>query len=82
MTVDQLRSLRDGNPFQPFALHLAGGRTLRVPHRDFISISPGGRTAIVYQSEEAFSIVDLLLVNELSVEPPASQAPSANGTVN
>jgi hypothetical protein len=39
-----------------------------------VSVSPGGRTAIVYQAEEAFSILDLLLVAELSVEElPATQ---------
>ncbi len=74
MTLDQLRSLRAASPFRPFTIHLAGGRSLRVPHRDFVSVSPGGRTAIVYQAEEAFSILDLLLVAELSVEElPATQ---------
>jgi hypothetical protein len=72
MTLDQLRSLRDASPFRPFTIQLAGGGSLRVPHRDFVSVSPGGRTLIVYQSDEAFSIVDLRLVSELSVEGQAS----------
>ncbi len=70
MTAGQFREMREANPFRPFTIHLADGRTLAVPHRDFVSQSPGGRTIIVYQSgtEEAFSIVDLYLVTELEVQ--------------
>ncbi len=71
MTAEQLRAMREANPFRPFTIHLADGRTLAVPHRDFVSQSPGGRTIIVYRSDEAFSIVDLYLVTELEVQAPA-----------
>ena len=72
MTAEQFRVVREANPFRPFTIHLAGGRTLAVPHRDFVSQSPGGRTVIVYQPDESFSIVDLCLVNELVVPPAAT----------
>jgi hypothetical protein len=71
MTADQLRALRNANPFRPFKIHLADGRSLPVRHRDFVSQSPGGRTIIVYESEEAFNLVDLVLVRALEVEAPA-----------
>ncbi|MBX9626819.1 MAG: hypothetical protein K2X82_23665 [Gemmataceae bacterium] len=78
MTVDQLRTAREANPFRPFVLHAAGGRSFRVPHRDYISISPSGRTVIVYQTNDAFSILDLLLITELEVEPlPGAPAEGA-----
>jgi len=70
MTAEQLRGMREANPFRPFTLHLADGRALTVPHRDFVSQSPGGRTIIVYRSDEAFSVVDLYLVTELKVQAP------------
>jgi len=73
MTVDQLRGVRDASPFQPFVIHLADGRSFRVMHRDYLLISPGGRTAIVYHTDEAFSILDLLLVTELTVEAPTAK---------
>ena len=40
-----------------------------MPHREFLSHTPGGRTLIVYDEEddEAFSIIDLLLVTEIEV---------------
>jgi hypothetical protein len=73
MTVEQLRAAREATPFRPFAIHLADGQSLRVSPRDYLSLPPGGRTVIVYQAGEAFSIIDLFLVNELAVEaPPAS----------
>ena len=71
MTSEQLRVLREANPFRPFTIHLADGRSLTVPHRDFVSQSPGGRTVIVYGSNESFSIVDLYLVTELEIQAPA-----------
>jgi len=64
MTAEQLRTMREANPFRPFTIHLADGRMLTVPHRDFVSQSPAGRTIIVYRADEAFSVVDLLLVTK------------------
>lgn len=78
MTAEQLRTVRDATPFRPFTVHLADGRSLPVPHRDFLSMTPGGRTVIVYRGGEAMSIVDIMLVTELSVDAPAGQQP-ANG---
>ena len=71
MTAEQLRAVREAHPFRPFTIHVADGRTFTVPHRDFVSQSPGGRTIIVYRAEESFSIVDLFLVTELEVQAPA-----------
>jgi len=81
MTAEQLRATRAANPFRPFTIHLADGRSLRVPHRDYLSMSPGGRTVIVYHSDEAFSIMDLLLITELALESPSqSSGPAPEDT--
>ncbi len=68
MTAEQLRAMRNSQPFRPFTIHLADGRSFPVPHRDFVSQSPGGRTIIVYGAEELFSVLDLFLVTELEVQ--------------
>jgi hypothetical protein len=68
MNIEQIRETRKANPFRPFTIHLADGRSWRVPHRDYISMSPSGRTVIVYHNDEAFSIIDTLLVTELTIE--------------
>lgn len=78
MTADQLRSTRDANPFRPFTMRLADGRYFRITHRDYLSMSPGGRIVIVYDADDSFSILDILLVTELTVEgspvPPDGEA--------
>jgi hypothetical protein len=67
MTIEQLRSVHQARPFRPFTLHLADGRQLHVPHNEFLWYSPSGRTVIVHESDEAFSIIDLLLVTRIQV---------------
>jgi hypothetical protein len=70
MTIQQLRAAHRATPFRPFTIHMADGRTFSVPHPDFLSMSPSGRTVIVYQEDDNFSILDLLIMIEMS--PAAS----------
>jgi hypothetical protein len=77
MTVDQLRNVCTAQPFQPFTIHLADGRDSFVRHPDFIMTAPSGRTAIVYQPDDSFNIVDLQLVTNLEVVPGSSGAAAA-----
>jgi hypothetical protein len=39
---------------------MADGRRIQVPHRDFISHSPSGRTVIVEHEDDTHSILDPL----------------------
>ncbi len=71
--IEQLRNLYQAQPFQPFVLHLADGREIPVQHREFLAPSPSGRTVIVYQPDDSFNIVDVLLVTALEVKPRASE---------
>ena len=80
MTIEQLRSVHDARPFRPFTLHLADGRRVLVPHNEFLSHSPSGRTVIVFESGESFSIIDLLLVTRIEVHNGAPvEAPERDG---
>jgi hypothetical protein len=36
-------------PFKPFVLEMDNGKSLRIPHRDFIFLSPAGSTAVVIE---------------------------------
>lgn len=67
MTIEQLRTVYQAEPFQPFTLHLADGRSVPVRHREFMARSPAGRTVIVYQPDESHEIIDLLLVTSIAV---------------
>ena len=68
MTTDQLRNVWKAEPFKPFIIHLADGRNLPVRHREFLSRSPSGRSIIVYQLDDSFNVIDLLLVTDLEVK--------------
>jgi hypothetical protein len=68
MTIVDLRNLYDAEPFRPFIMHLADGRKIPVMHQEFMASAPNGRTVIVYQPDNSFNIIDLLLVTDLEVK--------------
>ena len=74
MTVEQLKNVQGARPFQPFTIHMGDGRSFRVDHPEFLARSPSGRTIIVYQPDESFSVLDMLLVTELQVHATARPA--------
>jgi hypothetical protein len=65
MTIEQLRKMHEARPFQPFRIHMADGRHLDVVHPEFLAHTPSGRTIMVATPEDAFEIIDLLLVTSL-----------------
>lgn len=65
MTTDQFRATLHQQPFRPFTIRMADGRAFEVAHRDFIALSPSGRTVIVFQRDESYSVLDLLMMSEL-----------------
>jgi hypothetical protein len=67
MTTDRLRNVWKAEPFHPFIIHLADGRDITVAHPEFLTRSPSGRTIIVYQPDDTFNVIDLLLVTDLEV---------------
>jgi hypothetical protein len=72
MTIEQIKKLYEAQPFQPFTIHLASGRTVPVAHRDFIMAAPNGRTLVVALPDDTFDIIDLLLVSDVVVGVPAN----------
>lgn len=65
MTYEQLRKMHTAQPFQPFGINLADGRTLTVDHPEFLAQTPTGRTFGVGLPDGVIEIVDLLLVTSL-----------------
>ncbi len=68
MTMETLEKAIKAQPFRPFDLHLADGRTIPVPHPEFIAFNPRGRVALVLDEHDGAEYIDLLLVVSLSVE--------------
>jgi hypothetical protein len=75
MTAEQLRNFHQARPFRPFTIHMADSSSYHVPHSEFLSQSPSGRTIIVHHPDDTYSVIDLLLVTELKVDgsPTAAQ---------
>jgi len=67
MTISEFRNMLSAKPFHAFTINLADGRSIPVKHREFALPSPSGRTVIVYQPDDSFDIIDILLVTSLSV---------------
>jgi hypothetical protein len=62
MELALVKSLVNGRPFKPFKLVLPSDREVDVPHPEFISISPQGGSAVVWQRDGGIDHIDLRLV--------------------
>jgi hypothetical protein len=68
MKIEKIRQTLHAQPFRPFLIHLADGGRIPVAQEDFVAIEPAGREMIVYQTNNNYHIVDVLLVTRLEVK--------------
>lgn len=62
MTSEQLNAtIRQ----RPFAIRMVDGRSFTVSQSDWVTVSPTGRTAILFEKDDSYSVVDLMLMSEL-----------------
>ena len=73
MDIPGIREALHKQPFEPFSIRLADGRTLPVPHPDFVALTP--RRIIVVAEDDSWSVVEPLLVVSLDY----ASAPSKGG---
>ena len=67
MTLKQIRTASEEQPFKPFEIHLADGRTLAVRHPEFVAFSDRSRIIIVTEPDGSVDYVDPQLVTSLRV---------------
>jgi hypothetical protein len=67
MKLKAIREFYDSEPFRPFTIHLADGRSVEVPHREFLFIHPREETIIVALPEGGFRMLSSDLVTEIDV---------------
>jgi hypothetical protein len=67
MTAKEFRSVLEALPFRPFSVFFADGRKVPIWHQDYASLSPTGRTLIVYRDDGSFHILDLMLATGVEV---------------
>ena len=81
MNIELVRVALHNQPFQPFDLRLADGRSLHVPHPDFVAVS-SRRVVVIDPKDQGMSILEPLLLVSIEIPPPApsTATPEANGT--
>ena len=67
MNLDKLVQMHRAAPFKPFRIHLSDRGHLDVAHPDFLAHTPTGRTVVVTQLDETFTVIDLLHVARLEI---------------
>ncbi len=75
-TINLVQDAMHTQPFRPFTVHLADGRSYLVRHPDFISYGPNNRELTVHD-EQGVHLIDMRTVVELHI--PRAAEPSTGG---
>jgi hypothetical protein len=67
MDIAGVREALNKEPFEPFLIRLAAGRSLPVPHREFVALTP--RRVIVGAEDDSWSNIEPLLIVSLDSMP-------------
>ena len=69
MSADELKKLINARPFRPFTVFMPNDKSFRIPHSEFVLLTPTGRTMIVSQANsDAVDILDVPLITRIEVE--------------
>ena len=63
MDIQGLREALHREPFEPFSMRLADGRSLSVSHPDFVAL--GARRIVVVSEDDSWSVIEPLLIVSL-----------------
>ncbi len=67
MDIAGVREVLHRQPFEPFLIRLADGRSLPVPHRDCVALTP--RRVIVVAEDDSVSIIEPPMIVSLDSLP-------------
>lgn len=74
MDIAAVRQVLHRQPFEPFVIRLADGRSLPVGHPDFVAL--GRRRIVVVGQDDTTSIVEPLLI--VSIDTTAKKGKGGN----
>lgn len=69
MKISLLKEFHEARPFVPFTITLADGQKLPVIHNEFLAFFPSGRGAVLTHADDRLTVIDLLLVTSIHVDP-------------
>ena len=76
MKAEDIRRVHEAFPFRPFSLVLADGRAFRVPHSDFLSVSPKGGALFLWAEDGGIGgILDTALIAEVRFKANGTRHP-------
>ena len=66
MEKSDIVAFRDAVPFVPFDLRIADGRLIRIPHPDYVMVSPMGNFVAAFLPSGGFVNIAMSLVVDVS----------------
>jgi hypothetical protein len=79
VTREAIEPYFENSPFRPVKLITSSGNSYAVPHADFVTFSPTGRTCLVYAEDgEYYTTLDVQTITgmvPLKVRPPGGKKP-------
>jgi hypothetical protein len=75
MDIPGIREALHKQPFEPFAIRLGDGRSLPVPHPDFVAAHP--RRIIVVADDGSWSVVEPIRI--VSLDYDSAKGTGGNG---
>ena len=72
MTAEAIRTELQAH--RSFRLRTSDGKVVDVPHPDFATLSPSGRTLIVFNKDDSYEVLDVLLIS--AIEAPGTKPQS------
>ena len=70
MRPENLQEVIRAAPFRPFALMLADGTRLHVPHPEWVFLTPGGRTVVWADVADHVKLLDVALLLGVELDQP------------
>ena len=74
MILNDFRQALTKQPFQPFRIILADGRSFTIEHPEFVAMDPRGREVTFYAEDDTQHFIEAMLIAEVIVS--ASTEPS------
>lgn len=77
MDLQELRDARRRDPFQPFAIRTADGRTIRVPVAEAVAVGPN--ILIVISEDDEIEVLEPTAIDSLRFEANGSKPKRKRG---
>jgi hypothetical protein len=67
MVIESIRQFNREAAFKPYEIQMASGQCYKVPHPDFISVSPKGSFVVVIDADDRPHHLSALLMERVSL---------------